>query len=323
MKKITVYSRVLFLSGALAVLVISGCASTRENAMLISARDNFSKVQRDPDVNKYAPLELEGAKAAMDKAEARSQSGADTAEVEHLAYLAKQKALLSGEVAGMKVADKRIEDASTERNKVLLGARTREAKDSQDKAELAGQEAETQRLAADEQRRTAEEAQREADQRTVEADIARQDTAAAEARAAKLETQLADLQATQTERGLVLTLGDVLFDTGKSDLKAGAYSVVEKLALFLGEYPTRTIEIEGFTDSVGSDDYNLGLSLHRAEAVRNALYGRGIPVERILYHGYGETFPIASNDTAEGRQRNRRVEIIISDENGVISERLR
>lgn len=323
MKKNRGYTRVVFLSGALATLFMSGCATTGENAMLISARENFIKVQSDPDVNRYAPLELQEAKSAFDLAEGSAKAGAETAEVEHLAYLAKQKALLSGEVAGMKVADKRIEDAGTERNKVLLGARTREANDSLNKAEVAGQEAETQRLAAEEQRRAAEMSQLEAQQQSVAAEKARQETADAEAKAARLETQLADLQATKTERGLVLTLGDVLFDTGKSDLKTGAYSVVEKLAAFLIEYPTRSVEIEGFTDSVGSDDYNLGLSIHRAEAVRNALSGRGIAANRILYHGYGETFPVASNDTAAGRQNNRRVEIVISDKDGVISERLR
>jgi outer membrane protein OmpA-like peptidoglycan-associated protein len=322
---------------------MSGCAPT-QNAMLISARENFAKVQSDPDVNKYAPLELQDAKVAMDKAEKNSSAGAETVEVEHLAYLAKQKSLLSAEVAAMKIADKRVEDAGSERNKVLLGARTREAdkaqneaEQAQNEAEMAGREAEmavreaeTQRLAAEaqrgvaeEQRGVAEEAVKEAQQSAAEAEKARLETAAAEERAKKLEAQIADLNAVQTERGLVLTLGDVLFDTAKSDLKEGAYAVVEKLAAFLQEYPARAVEIEGFTDSVGSDDYNFGLSLHRAEAVRNALSGRGIAADRILYHGYGETFPVATNDTSAGRQRNRRVEIIISDENGVISERIR
>lgn len=315
MKNSRSYKRVVLMSGTLAVLLMSGCAPT-QNAMLISARENFAKVQSDPDVNKYAPLELQDAKTAMDMAEKNSRDGAETAEVEHLAYLAKQKALLSSEVAAMKIADKRVEEAGSKRNKVLLDARTQEA-------DMAGQEAEAQRLAAEEQRGMAEDARKEAEQSSAAADLARLDTAAAEERAKRLEAEIADLNAVQTERGLVLTLGDVLFDTAKSDLKAGAFSVVEKLASFLQEYPTRTVEIEGFTDSVGSEDYNFGLSLHRAEAVRNALNGRGIAIDRILYHGYGETFPVATNDTAEGRQRNRRVEVIISDENGVIAERIR
>jgi len=316
MKRSKLFNSIILVSGGLAVLLMSGCATKTENPMLTSARENFIKVQADPDVNRYSPLELQDAKVAFEKAERISQAGADSAEVEHLAYMAKQKARISSEVAAMKIADKEVEVASAERNRVLLGARTREAEHSLSQAEMARQDAETQRLATD-------EALKKAQQRGAELEKARQEAAAAEARAKKLEAQIAELQASQTERGLVLTLGDVLFDTGKSEIKAGAYSVIEKLVGFLKEYPTRKVQIEGFTDSVGSDDYNLSLSTRRAEAVRNALNGRGIAFDRILYRGYGETFPVASNDTAAGRQRNRRVEIVISDENGVIAERNR
>lgn len=309
-------SQVLLVGGALAMLLLNGCAASRENTLLASARENFTKVQADPGVNKYAPLELQEAKLALDKAENNSRAGADMAEVDHLAYLAKQKALLSAEVAAMKIADQKVEEAGSERNRVLLGARTREAEQAQKVAELAAQEATAQRLSA-------EEAQKQAQLSSAAAEKARQDTAAAEARAVSLELQIVSLNAVQTERGLVLTLGDLFFDNGKSDLKNGAYPIIEKLVAFLQEYPSRTVEIEGFTDSVGSEEYNLGLSLHRAEAVRNALRVRNIAGERILSNGYGETFPVATNDTAEGRQLNRRVEIVISDEQGVIAQRVR
>lgn len=359
MKKSASYSRIALLSGGLAIFLMGGCATVQEeNPMMVTARESFARVHSDPNVNRYAPLELQEAQTAINRAERSWQAGADRAEVEHLAYLAKQKALISVEVTAMKIADQEVEVASAERNKVLLGARTREAEYSLSQAEKARQEAEMQRraaeeqrlvaedqrrtaeeqsLAAEEQRRAAEEqrlaaekAMKEAQQRTaeaekarLEAEKARQEAAAAEAKAKKLEAQIVDLQASQTERGLVLTLGDVLFDTGKNDLKAGAYAVIEKLAAFLKEYPNRKAQIEGFTDSVGSDDYNLGLSIRRAESVRNALNGRGIELDRILYRGYGEAFPVASNKTREGRQRNRRVEVVISDENGVIADRIR
>lgn len=323
MKRSIVHSRIIVASCGLAALVLSGCAATKDNPMVTSAREAFTKVHGSPDVNKYAPLELQEAKTAIEKAERSWEAGNELVEVEHLAYMAKQKSLIAGEVAAMKVADKELEAASADRNKVLLSARTREAEHSLSKAEMARQEAESQRLAAEDQRRAAEDALKEAQMRAAEAEQARQEAAAAEARAKKLESQIAELQASQTERGLVLTLGDVLFDTGKSDLKAGAYATIEKLATFLKEYPNRKVQVEGFTDSVGSDDYNLGLSVRRAEAVRNALNGRGIEYDRIMYRGYGETFPVASNDTSDGRQRNRRVEVIISDESGTIVERTR
>ncbi|MBA3002726.1 MAG: OmpA family protein [Desulfurivibrio sp.] len=324
MKSNKIYNRIILASCSLALLLTSGCATVKENAMLTDARETFSKVRTDADVNRYAPLELQDAQAAIEKTERSFQAGADVAEIEHLAYMAKKKALIANEVSTMKMSDIELEAASAERNKVLLGARTREAEHSLSQAEMARREAETQRLAAEEQRRAAEEALQNAQQKSAEAEKARQEAAAAQAKAKKLEAQVADLQANQTERGLVLTLGgDVLFNTGKSDLKPGSYAVVEKLAAFMKEYPGRKVQIEGFTDSVGSDDYNLGLSVRRAEAVRNALNGRGIQLDRILYRGFGEAFPVASNENAAGRQINRRVEIVISDENGLIPDRTR
>lgn len=328
MKKNNLYSRIL-VSICLALLLLSGCATTRtENPFLTDAREVLSNVETDSNVNKYAPLELKDAQIALEKAEKNWETGADPAEIEHLAYIAKQKALIASEVATMKIADREVETTGAELNKVLLEARTKEAEESLNQAEMARQEAEKHRLSADEALKEAQlratEAEKErqdAEKERQEAEKARIDAAAAEARAKKLEAQISDLEARQTERGLVLTLGDVLFDTGKSELKAGALSTIDKLAAFLKEYPKRKIQIEGFTDSVGADEYNLGLSIRRAEAVRNALNERGIELDRILYRGYGKAFPVASNDTSEGRQRNRRVEIIISDDSGQIIER--
>lgn len=323
MKSKPLYKHMAIVSFGLAALLMSGCATTQENPTLNSARDVFINVQSDPNVNRYAPLELQEAKVAVENAQRSWESGNDAAEVDHLAYLARQKSLIAGEVAAMKLADNQLVNASAERNRVLLAARTKEAEKSLSQAEIARREAETQRLSAEEQRRVAEDAMKQAQQRAAEAEKARQEALAEAERARKLEAQVADLEARQTERGLVLTLGDVLFDTGKSDLKAGAYLTIEKLAAFLKEYPARRVQIEGFTDSVGSDEYNLGLSIRRAEAVRNALYGRGIALDRIQYRGYGKMYPVAGNDTAAGRQRNRRVEIIISDEKGLIPDRIR
>lgn len=144
----------------------------------------------------------------------------------------------------------------------------------------------------------------------------------AEADAAKQKIlQLEALNAKKTERGMVITLGDVLFSTDKAELKPDGVRNVQKLADFLGQYPQNKVSIEGHTDSTGTDSYNQGLSDRRASSVKAALMNMGISSDRIMTRGYGEEFPVASNDNAEGRQLNRRVEIVLSDENGTITPR--
>jgi outer membrane protein OmpA-like peptidoglycan-associated protein len=165
------------------------------------------------------------------------------------------------------------------------------------------------------------------DARTLEADRARSDAAVARADAASardevaasratrmdLQRQIAELNARETDRGLVVTLGDLLFATGKSNLTGGSGPNLDKLAAFLGEYPDRTVLIEGHTDSVGSEESNQLLSQRRAESVRSYLVNRGVSANRLTTAGLGQGSPVASNDTATGRQQNRRVEVIISN----------
>lgn len=128
---------------------------------------------------------------------------------------------------------------------------------------------------------------------------------------AQLEQQLAELQAEKTERGMVITLGDVLFETGKAELMPGAVTMVHRLARFMQQYQDKRVLIEGHTDSTGSASFNLRLSEDRANAVQNLLLSEGISNNRIETIGYGMSKPVATNNTVEGRQRNRRVEIVI------------
>jgi outer membrane protein OmpA-like peptidoglycan-associated protein len=130
----------------------------------------------------------------------------------------------------------------------------------------------------------------------------------------RLQQEMQALQAKQTERGMVLTLGDVLFDTGKSTLKAGAYSTIDRLAEVLKESSNRKVMIEGHTDSTGSDETNQLLSQQRALAVQAALLERGVSAGQVAAVGKGESMPVASNDDAAGRQRNRRVDLIVSQD---------
>ncbi|MEQ1544569.1 OmpA family protein [Methyloglobulus sp.] len=144
----------------------------------------------------------------------------------------------------------------------------------------------------------------------------------AEADAAKAQVaELLALNAQKTDRGMVITLGDILFSTGKSQLKPDGVRNVQKLGDFLIKYPQTKVSVEGHTDSVGSNSYNQDLSDRRAYSVRSALTDMGISNDRVATHGYGEEFPVASNNNAESRQLNRRVEIILSDANGNITPR--
>jgi outer membrane protein OmpA-like peptidoglycan-associated protein len=127
---------------------------------------------------------------------------------------------------------------------------------------------------------------------------------------------LRELNARKTERGLVVTLGDVLFATGQSQMQASGARVISQLAEFLKRNPQRTAAIEGYTDSVGSDSSNQLLSERRASTVMDALVGQGVPRSRLNSVGRGESMPVAANDTAEGRRANRRVEVVFTPEAG-------
>jgi len=158
--------------------------------------------------------------------------------------------------------------------------------------------------------------ERETQQAKAEAATARNTAAATQAELTNARQELQSLQAKQTDRGMVMTLSDVLFDTGRATLKPGATRDLDRLAQALKDNPNTRVKIEGFTDSVGSDSYNQGLSERRAQAVADALQMRGVPADRLQAEGLGKEFPVASNDSQAGRQQNRRVEIVFSDDSG-------
>jgi len=279
-------------------------------------------------VQKNAPLELQKAQDDLDRAEKLLQQGAEAQEVEHFAYLAKQRTAIAREAANVKLAEQAVDAAAAEWNAVLLKARTQEANRASQlaaaqtvEARIAGEQADAARLRAEAMTAAADKSKAEAAMSRAHADKARTEALAAEEQTRKLEAQVAELQAIKSERGLVVTLGDILFDLNKSELRSGADFTIDKLAAFLVEYPLRNVQIEGFTDSTGAVEYNQQLSDRRAESVRNALAAKGIDSRRLMTRGYGIEFPVAGNETAAGRQRNRRVEVIISDDDGHILER--
>jgi len=158
-------------------------------------------------------------------------------------------------------------------------------------------------------------------QRTQEANQSKQVALGSQAYAAQLEAELAGLSAKRTARGMVITLNDMLFATDRTRLSPEGTQTVQKLADIMKNNPSLTVQVEGYTDSTGSNAHNQKLSENRANTVRSALLSMDIASERVAMHGYGEAYPVVSNRTAHNRQLNRRVEIILSDENGHVIQR--
>lgn len=285
----------------IAVAVLSGCGSTPpKNTLLTEAHSNYNDARSNPQVANLAALELKEAGDTLDKADAAMSKGQGSTAVDHLAYLANQKVGIANETAKRKTAELAVTNAGAKRNEVRLEARTAEANEAKQQVAMITEVADQQ-----------------------SADLAAADANAQRDRAtiAQQEQQLKELNAKKTDRGMVITLGDVLFRTGKAQLESGGMHNVQKLADFLKQSPKTKVMIEGHTDSVGSESSNLVLSDRRASAVKMALTDKGISSDRISTHGYGEAYPIAGNDTAAERQLNRRVEVILSDDKGNIAPR--
>jgi outer membrane protein OmpA-like peptidoglycan-associated protein len=261
------------LSGMAAALVLCACASAPQpNPALETAKAAVQAAEADPNVAKYAPLDLQAAQNQLNIAQAAAMHH-DDKDIDQPAYLAAQTARLAQARGATKADDARVAAGQGERDRIQLAARTREVQN------------------------------------------ANAATAAANENAARLQDEIAQMKAKPTNRGLVLTLGDVLFDTGRAELNSGAARKLDQLAQFLSEHPDRRVQIDGFTDSVGSDSYNQELSQRRADSVKSALLTRGIEPSRISTEGYGKAFPVANNSDSGGRQLNRRVEVVIGNDN--------
>ncbi|HEY6618145.1 MAG TPA: OmpA family protein [Steroidobacteraceae bacterium] len=283
------------LIGVGIALAMAGCASTPQpNEALESARSVVQAAQADPNAAKYATVDLQTAKSDLAVADAAYQRR-DEPGIAQPAYMAAQNARLAQIRGAAKADDARVAAGQAERDSIVLAARTNQV-DSANRAKDAAN-----RAASD------------ANHATDDAKVARDQ---ATENAARLQAEVDALKAKPTDRGLVLTLGDVLFETGSSTLSSGAGRNMDRLIQFLTEHPERMVQIDGFTDSVGTDSYNQDLSQHRADAVRFQLVSRGISSTRIGTQGYGKAYPVASNSESSGRQLNRRVEVVIGADNG-------
>jgi outer membrane protein OmpA-like peptidoglycan-associated protein len=292
------------------VAALAACSSVPDrNMALDAARSRHATVQAEPMVSQHAAEEMKVASAALAKAEKANAAGGDRADIDHLAYLANQRLSIVQETAASRAAQAVTAGAAAERDAMRLSMRTAEA-DAAQRALTASQQNSAQQGAALAQQGAA---------------LAQADRAALDARASlanrnaqvdSLQAELAALNARKTERGIVVTLGDMLFDTGRSELQAAGGRSISQLADFLKRQPQRQVAIEGYTDSVGSDSSNQSLSDRRAQSVMAALVSMGVGSERLRARGNGESSPVADNNSTAGRQMNRRVEVIFAAEAG-------
>lgn len=259
-----------------SVLLFTACAGKPQSPSgAVAARERLVQLQNDSALASRVSVAIRTADTAVTAAEIPRK---DQALSNHLVFIAGREV----DVAWAQAKTRQLEDQRSElaerRDSERLESRTREADRAHDAA----------------------------DQARMETDMAREDSEA-------LRREIAELNAKATERGLVVTLGDTLFETGSAQLKGNTAENLGKLSSFLKTYPDRTLLIEGHTDSIGSEESNISLSQRRADSVRFYLVEQGVSSNRLSAFGKGESSPIASNDSNSGRAMNRRVEIIIAN----------
>jgi outer membrane protein OmpA-like peptidoglycan-associated protein len=292
----TKHTRNLLVGVAIAVTLVAGCATVpKQPAGSAEVRAKLTALQGDPNLATRAPVALKDAELAVKQAEV---SQPDLGLAAHWVYIADRKVDTARALAQTKFAEDERIALSEKSDKARLDARTHEA-------DLANADAASARAEGAEQKVAANNARSDATTAQLAASASEQQTA-------ELQRQIDILQARPTDRGLVLTLGDTLFASGKSELKSGATANLDRLTAFMAEYPQRTAAIEGFTDNLGSEEYNQDLSQRRADAVKRYLVGQGVGTARLSAAGRGEEAPVGDNASAAGRQQNRRVEVVIS-----------
>jgi outer membrane protein OmpA-like peptidoglycan-associated protein len=287
----------ILLSG---VSLMTACATAPQNlAMVDQLQVQYDSLARSGDARKYAPVALNEAQSSLNQTQALVAERVPLEDITLSAEITKHKLGIVEEKVRKGRAEALVRGAELKRKDIMLDARTNEAQ----KAELNAQQALLAAEMANDQTRSMQARAQQAEQRAQKM----------EAKAAKLEQEVTAISAKKTDRGLVLTLGDILFEFGKAQLLSGSERSLKQVGEFLTSYPDRTIVVEGHTDSVGDASFNQNLSEQRALSVKNALITNGVATGQIKSKGLGEEFPVANNGTDAGRQQNRRVEIIVEN----------
>lgn len=270
-------------------LSVTACSSDPVKLQVSDARSRLTQLQADPQLASRAPAAILEAETAVRAAEAQRKNDDQG---RHLTVMAGRKVDIAWAQAQSHLLEDQRVALSEARDRARLNARTREANLARSDADLARSDAAIARSDADAARADADQARGEADD---------------------LQRLLAELNARPSERGMVVALGDVMFESGQSALRSGSAKNLAKLAAFLAANQDRAVYIEGHTDSIGSEAFNQALSQHRADSVRRYLIGQGASAGRLAASGKGEGSPIGDNATVAGREQNRRVEVIIAN----------
>jgi len=316
----------------LAVFLTACATSPKKDLALERVKAQLEELKSDQELAGYAPLALGEAERALRQAE--TATGNDTYRI-HLIYMADRRIQIARAVAQRELMEEEVNRLEDERNSMLVraskleaekarleaeqarmlsAARAEDAQRAREEAMQANQREEESALNAIQAREEAEAAKALAASSATAAELARREADLATEQANSLRRQLENLQLRQTESGVVVTLGDVLFETGQSELRREAQTSLVEVVDLLQSQPDNKIRIEGHTDSTGDAEVNLKLSEQRARNVLDALVSLGVDGSRITAAGMGEDFPIASNETEDGRKRNRRVDVILLDE---------
>jgi len=320
------------ISLVLMLVLLSACvAAPKKDLALERVRDELNDLKSNTELAGYAPLALGEAERALRNAELATGDDLYRA---YLVYMAERRIQIARTMAEREQNEQTLDVLQKQHSAMLIQASQIEADQARLEAEQArllvattsedaqrareekedalAKEAESARaaqLSAEE----ADQARRLAESRSSEAEYARREAEIASQQIDSLTRQLENLQLRQTESGVVVTLGDVLFSSGQTQLVEGGLSSLEEVVDLLQTEPDKKIRVEGHTDSLGDAEANLQLSEQRAQAVREALISLGVAAERVTALGMGEDFPIASNEDEAGRARNRRVDVILLD----------